>query len=281
MAGSSRIPPFLLLPKEIRTKIWAETLEPRVIPLSSKQFDLRSREAQRAFPLVGGDHPFKDFAEGDLSRPYYAHLYPYRAQSPVALSICSESRTVALSSGYLRWTFKSPMWGSRDLMWNPSIDTILFEKHFFPKSSSTFELFVKQFPREVLKVQKMAVKSSMWGWTAQSKVDMLYSLVEFEALDEFVVVVEENHEIFCSEERARNPQYAFGAQAVAWTVPQDVQHSLRAAKARLMLSPVVRICSRATQWTLPKVVRIVRSEEDLLRGVSEEMRLRGHPDDDL
>ncbi|KAF8858002.1 hypothetical protein BDZ45DRAFT_410486 [Acephala macrosclerotiorum] len=284
MAGPSRIPPFQLLPAEVRSLIWVASLEPRIIPLSCELYGYKARSGDLSNVLYRDRvvHSFNLLSFDYLGIPkkpwYKAHIYPYPVQSPVALSICRESRGVAVLSGYRVWKFESPLLGFRDVMWNPEIDTILFERHFLTRDAAMFDIFVDQCTEQMLEVQKMAVRSSLWGWRSQSKITPLFPLLHFSALKEFVVVVEEQHEKCCSEWTAGVQRATLAPGERSWTLPQDLQKSLKEVKVELMLAAVDAVYTRVEKWT-PPAVRIVRSEEDLLRGGSEEMKLRCHPDD--
>jgi hypothetical protein len=113
--------------------------------------------------LLGGDEPYTHFTMETPERPsspyFTAHLEHVEAATPVALSVCQESRRLALSKGYKAWRIERGDRKVRDLMWNPSMDTVLFVDAY---ASHCFDLFLEQFPEQVKEVENLALPDSFW-----------------------------------------------------------------------------------------------------------------------
>ena len=73
--------------------------------------------------------------------------------------MCQKSRRLALSKGYKAWRIERRDGKVRDVMWNPSMDAILFVDAY---TSHCFDLFLEQFPEQVKEVENLALPDSFW-----------------------------------------------------------------------------------------------------------------------
>lgn len=139
------------------------------------------------------------------------------------------------------------------MMWHPALDTVLFEKHPFHVVTGAFDLFAMHFSQQVKEVQNIAVKSTLWEWDAQYRTAIYTPLPQFAQLREFIVVVEQSYEDFCSSEKA----YFLGTCDNAWSLPHDIECSLKTVKET----------AKHKKWCIPRV-RIVRCQGDIVTPLS-------------
>ena len=149
---------FPHLPKEIRDMIWQHSLTPQLISFRCKIYNFAPRHAPAFIFFLGGDEPYTHFTMEDIPRPcspyFTAHLEPVNINAPGALSTCRESRNLAESKGYKAWRMVHHDGKIRDVMWNPSKDTVLLVE---TDSRHSFDLFLEQFPTQVREVQRFAI----------------------------------------------------------------------------------------------------------------------------
>jgi hypothetical protein len=144
-------------------------------------------------------------------------------------------------------------------MWHPEFDTVMFEKHPFHNKTGAFDLFELQFPQQMNEVQSIAVKSTLWDWDAQYKTAIYAPLPLFAQLKEFIVVVEESYEHWCSSLKV----YFLGACNNTWSLPRDIECSMKAFKES----------AKHGDWCVPRV-RIVRFQEDIVTPIGLKIETR-------
>jgi len=228
--------------------------------------------------LLGGDYPYTHFTfhtERRPTEPYYTvGLIPVQADSPATFSVCRESRAVAQSSGYKLWRFENAYGRSKEIMWNPKIDTILLHTQvFFDKS--VLDVFVAQFLLQLKEVRRLAVWSNLWLRDDEFPLRRLSHLTLFDSLKEFIVVVDEEWERKISTEIGVHRVPFQQQQSTPWIIPQVVNEALNEAKKRAAWS-FPNSKTPGKNWNVP-VVRVVRDEGGILTGENKEMALRCFP----
>lgn len=269
---------FPELPSEIRLLIWGLSLTARVITMKCELSGFSPQDAPEFRYLFGGDPPYTHFTVGVVPHPnepyYMGHLYPFRVTSPAAMSVCHESRDVALRAGYKRWNVRHPVWGSRKIVWNDSWDVLLFEKHPLLSEDTILDLFVEQFPGMTRKVERIAMSSSLWPFWNRANINPVNNILDFKALRELVVVVDQKMEKDCSKQ-IRDLRSGRNSEEDAWVVPEAVIDSFEGIRRSYLLSGS-RKRLLAETWTSPEV-RGVSSQSQILTEDSEDLKLRCFP----
>ena len=162
-AETSLFTPFSRLPRELRLLIWKRTFDQRLIKLERQIRPFRPQHAPEPLYLLGGDFPYQHFTLETPTRPtspYYTLLFaPGQVTSPVAFSVCHESRQAGLSQGYKRWTFTDQNEKVRDILWHADLDTISLPLRVDPKFDD-LNLFISQFSEQLGEIKKLAVPAN-------------------------------------------------------------------------------------------------------------------------
>jgi hypothetical protein len=179
-----------------------------------------------------------------------------KPESISALSVCTESRDIALGCRYRSWKMRNLKGEVLNMMWSPQLDIIDFLDGMASTSSyvgpapNPLALFEKQFPDEVKEVRFVALSSSHWELNLHKSVDGVWPLIDFTSLRELAVVVDQEHEQTCvdalesalSAVAANNasapnafapPPTAFGGTNIVigpWAIPQDLEQNLDALR---------------------------------------------------
>jgi len=83
---------------------------------------------------------------------------PYNYESPPLLSVCRESRDIALEKGYRAWKMYDQNGGIREVMWNPGVDVVLFERNEGWELRE-MDVLMKQYPEQAKQVRSLEAKS--------------------------------------------------------------------------------------------------------------------------
>ncbi|KAL2065938.1 hypothetical protein VTL71DRAFT_3608 [Oculimacula yallundae] len=183
---------FNALPTELRLLIWYTTLEPRIIPLQCEI---------RCCTYTPGTFLYNSFMQPtersrSLDTPtaindIRIHIAAKRNIAPApALEICRESRQFAIKQGYRVWKLKDEFGNTRDVMWNARLDIVSFatpHRRSMPRFYG--ELFRRQFPVEVRRVQNIAVPLVCWEETNREKKELGDCWVEYTGLKKIVVAL--------------------------------------------------------------------------------------------
>jgi hypothetical protein len=166
--------------------IWQHSLIPHFISLSCKIYNFASQHAPSFIFFLGGDEPYTHFTMEEIPRPsspyFTAHLEPVEVSAPSALFTCRESRHLAQSNGYKAWRMVHHNGKIRDVMWNPSKDTVLLVE---ADARHSFDLFLEQFPTQVREIQRLAI--------SQFNLTRLWpSLMNFTALIKLYLFVDKS-----------------------------------------------------------------------------------------
>jgi hypothetical protein len=180
------------------------------------------------------------------------------------MAVCRESRAVLLSNGYKRWKIVHQNGQVRYVTWKPSIDTVFLKEDSFHHFYEPLHLFYKQFPTQVLEVDRIAIPSSLWDRGAShAPTRQFVPPIPFKLRELIVVVDDEFERAYVERLKAwgvapspNNPE--------TWVIPRDIATVLE------------REGRHSSLWTVHKV-RIVRGERGVLSGDDLELRLRCYP----
>ncbi|KAF4628992.1 hypothetical protein G7Y89_g9156 [Cudoniella acicularis] len=199
-----------------------------------------------------------------------------------SLTLCKESRNYAISRGYRTWKLQNTSGKTRDVMWNPTFDTVFCDgfgqdlgKNFFYAKS-----FALQFPLETRELQFLALLSSHWTSGVHHSSSALSRLplspkrtsAQFKALLEICVVFDEPYEseyvrIIGSLQKQSSK---LPPPILPWTVPIDIEAELRAENLQHL----------DAEWAVPNV-RFVGSQDKIITGPDETGTLRCFPCPDM
>lgn len=258
-------------------------MEPRLISLEYSTHDLDTEHPPTSAYLLGGPSPYLHFMMDAARRPpepyRTGHIFP-PDESLTALALNQESREFFLSLGYRPWTLKHPRLGTKDIMWCPAIDTVLFptmkpgydggfSDHYVRRC---FDIFIQHYSAQAAQILRVAFQSSYWPQTRQFAIDLGLFLTEFANMEEIVVVLNETHEKNCviiEKTVAHMGQTVRGP----WTVPRAIKDSLRGSLRTLQLPTHDGKRRKAPS------VRIVWSEGDIMSrsGSEHQWALRCYP----
>lgn len=266
-AETSSFTPFSRLPKELRLLIWKRTFHPRLIRIERQICRFIPQHAPKFLYLLGGDFPYRHFTLETPTRPhspyYTSHFEPGQVTSPVAFSVCHESRDVALSEGYKRWTFTDQDEKVRDIMWHADLDTVSFP---IESEGDNFNLFTLQFPKQLGEIHRLVVAASEWLYPWQGE-GLERPWFKFKALKEIVLVLDRD----CETEVARSLDWTGSQlQVNVQDLPQDLERGLE--DMRLHHWPQ-QFGVNIDDWKVPRA-RLVRDETGILRGDDLQIRLR-------
>ncbi|KAH9212825.1 hypothetical protein DL95DRAFT_391157 [Leptodontidium sp. 2 PMI_412] len=250
---------FNTLPTELRLLIWQHCLEPRIIPLQCQiQCCLNT---PGTFLYHSFLQPTSDRSRSRELPPAVVDIRVHFAAastiSPAAiLQICRESRQFAIKAGYRVWKLRNEYGHTRDVMWNAAVDTVsLATPHRASIPRFYGELFKRQFPVEVKRVQTIAVPISSWKEKNREKPEVGECWAGYSKLERIVVVL---------------------ADAIQRKGGGAVEHGtcelIGGMKGRL--EKIAAGCG--VQWNVPSVV-LVGAERDVLRVEDLEMQVACDP----
>lgn len=263
--------------------IWEVSLQPRLIKLENSTYVLDIRHPPTSAYLLGGDYPYEHFTMDDAQRPpepyLTGHLFPTSMVSPAALAVNRESRQCLLSLGYRSWALEHPRFGTKQIMWCPSVDTILFPTRTsyydggFPNYNRRFlNMFMQHYPTQAAQCHRVALPSSYWSYDRTFAADIGLFLSEFTNLEEIIMVLNEKHERTCVniEKSLAMPGHVSRSP---WIVPKAIEKSLRKS-----LTTLPRSTYGKENKKFPSV-RVIWSERDITSWSSgeRELALRCYP----
>jgi hypothetical protein len=228
---------FLKLPLELRREIWNLSFEPRYISLFWASLNLQSRHEYFVKRL-----PFVYLLPGAQNVCY---LTASSCDPPKALSVHHESRQFALRK-YQHWRMFNCTLHIRDFVWDPVNDVVnlagpplsMRVDKFFPIQdlARLVELFERQFPREIKKMERLSVSSHFWA-DDELKNHRLEqperALIKCPKLKEFIVLLDMKYEWECLRGLRRNIFYLMSPDVYVWSVPEDIEKSIDSIRSLL------------------------------------------------
>ena len=264
------------LPKPVRNILWEMTLTPRVLSLQYRRvFHAECDDIQCCTLSIRPSPQTDDTCS-------FMYISCNNISSIPCLSICREARSYALSRGYRAWRLQDTLGRTRNVMWNPDLDTVFFDgltqnlgRDFFYN-----DIIARQFPDEMMEVQFLALLSSHWPSEVPRISPVQFRerhllpepMLQFKALSELCVVLDGPYEfgyaqvIKSSQNRPVNAQQP----STSWTVPDDIEEVFRIEKTK----------APESNSNVPKV-RFVKSQHKIINGSGESMILRCYPCPDL
>ncbi|KAH7333052.1 hypothetical protein BKA65DRAFT_38911 [Rhexocercosporidium sp. MPI-PUGE-AT-0058] len=186
-------PLFDALPTELRLLIWQHCLEPRIIPLQCQiQCCLNT---PGTFLYHSFLQPASDRSRSRKLSPAVVDIRVHFAAAstifpPAILQICRESRQFGIKAGYRVWRLRDEFGHTRDVRWNAKLDTVsLASPHRASLPRFYGELFRRQFPVEVERVQAIAVPVASWKEKHREKPELGDCWVGYTRLERIVVVL--------------------------------------------------------------------------------------------
>jgi hypothetical protein len=231
---------FAAIPFEVRAKIWELTIVPRILNFNY-DFD-RILESSPRYKPEEGRRNFSVDDNDTLDIP--------------ALSVCRESRKLAMTKGYRPWKVQNISWEFRQMMWNPAFDTISFGEYW--TGVYLILMFGSDFPVEKRLVKYLALTSSSWAYPHNNSFPDTGNLIEFDSLREICVIVDVPYEY----QRCIDS----GLSDDPWAIPQAIAQNL---------STVAEDFEKS-DWKTP-YIRAVQSEEGILGGETLQLVLRQYP----
>jgi hypothetical protein len=233
---------FPNLPGELRCLIWAQTFSPRIIPLVVESYGTSSETGL-----------------------YIRVPIPARVTS---LETCKESRLVALRSGYKSWKVVGSD-GISNMMWNPRIDVVNISGTHVKEMS--MHMIQSIFPSETMEITKLALPTSVLArGSPYDRRQQLANWFTSAALRELILVCDIEYEEECVQS-AREMFNESKAASCPWSIPRDVEYSLRTTKD---------LAWGYVDWKLPSV-RVVGNEEGIINGETLQLNLRCWPCKDI
>jgi hypothetical protein len=123
----------------------------------------------------------------------------------------------------------------KDFVWDPAKDIVHLSgppldgrvNEFFPIHSlpRLVELFEKQFPRQIEKMEKLSVFSHFWSDDEFGSEQTEWALVKCPKLKEFIVVLDIEYERECVL-RVERLGWILDPDENAWSIPEDIEKSI-------------------------------------------------------
>jgi hypothetical protein len=268
---------FTKLPLELRLEIWGLSFKPRLISLFWASLNLQSRPKYFVERL-----PFVCLLP---SKQNVCYLTASSCDPPPALGVHHESRQFALQK-YHHWRMFNGTLHIRDFVWDPANDVVslagpplckrvneFFPIHDLPRMT---ELFERQFPREIKKMERLSVSSHFWeeqGFRSFRSAKPEWALVKCPKLKEFVVLPDSNYEWECCRRLEYNLFHPMRPEPDhVWSVPGDIEKSIDCIRSLLGKNGA----ENSSLGMSPKV-RVVMDKSGILGEENLSMRLRCSP----
>jgi hypothetical protein len=272
MPATTTFHSFTKLPLELRLEIWGLSFEPRLISLFWASLNLQSRPEYFLERL-----PFVFLLPGKQNVCY---LTASSSDPPRALSVHHESREFALQK-YHHWRMFNGTLHIRDFVWDPANDVVnlagpplcervngFFPIHDLPRMA---ELFERQFPREIKKMEKLSVSSHFWeeqGFRSYRSAKPEWALVKCPKLKELIVLPDQNYELEC----CRRLEHNLFFDEYVWSVPGDIEKSIDCIRSLLGKNGA----ENSSVGISPRV-RVVMDKSRIIGEENLSMRLRCSP----
>lgn len=177
-------------------------------------------------------------------QPFLEYLTVQDVVNPVALSVCGESRDLALLN-YRAWKIHNYVGKVGTIFWAPHIDVVYLPTpplsppspppSNFPSQpigpanpGRVFTIFEKQFPDEVKEAKRLAVSTSLWPEGGHHNVSNIWGMIDFTSIKEVIVIFDKYFELGCTRSGwtppASDPRGILGASITPgpWTIPEDI-----------------------------------------------------------
>jgi hypothetical protein len=173
----------------------------------------------------------------------------------------------------------------RDFVWDPANDVVnlagpplsrkvneFFPIHDLPRMA---ELFERQFPREIQKMERLSVASHFWADNGSMNFRLGKpegALVKCPKLKEFIVLPDMDYEWECFHGLRRNLVYLMSPDEHVWSVPEDIEKSIDSVKSTLGKDGA----ENSSVGMSPRV-RVVKDKSRIFGEESLSIRLRCSP----
>lgn len=228
MSDSPKFPLFRFLPPELRLMIWEFSLSPRLLSLHCESLIECYRPAYNISMVLHRRRSLGvPVSEKRERLSGLMRLTPVSIDPIPISSVCYESREVVLKSGYRTWRFYNQEGRGKDVLWNPTLDTVaMVGPHTRGFPSFYPQMLEILFPSQANDIQKLAIPTSSWQslpeYIGERWKEDASRWLSMGNLEEIVVVVDETWE----RERMEwiNPALPMRDR---FQIPEDIETSLR------------------------------------------------------
>jgi hypothetical protein len=171
--------------------------------------------------------------------------------------------------------------GVRAVMWNPSLDFVVFKDHG-SRLWSPMDVFVQQYPEQAKQARRVGAMSSVWKLDLNPRraVEVVGPLLRMAAVAEFVVLIDEEYERELVEQAKLWEQSPGWRGRYGWQVPSDVRECIVSSFQEMWGGGDEELERELSDWKVPQV-RVVWNEEGLFDDEALDLRLRTWPCDSL
>jgi 2EXR family len=257
---------FPLLALALRLMIWKFTLTPQLIPLMPQAYGRDEDPSAIPYWIMEGRLP-PDPGTHVRRRTYSARFTSSCDDlSHATLQVSRESRHFAFSQGYRVWKMHDRQGRTKDVIWNPAVDIILFPAtasrygQVAVHSSHWLRLFAAQYHEEAEIANNIAMHTSLFPRGTPLSIWLLGQLAKFLSMRKLIMVVDKEYERYQVMEEIQS------SEGEAWNIPQDIEEVIRTWKQRRPES----------QLAIPDV-RVVEDVDGILKGQSLQICLMCRP----
>jgi len=236
---------FQLLSVDIRLMIWEFSFIPRVFSLRPERYENPVDLMAISKSVIGGYHSQNGDQNG---KQWTGRFVPSDIPSHAVFQVSKEPRCLAFSQGYRTWTMQQRGGTTRNMIWCPSKDIILFpessrhqQRNQIP-SFNWLRMFAAQYQHEITIAENIALHTSIWHRDHLESNWISGQLFKFLSLRNLILVIDYNYErALVQDLHERSIPRRWGP----WKLPNSIVEALENARLkhpeRILQVPSVRI----------------------------------------